>query len=420
MLFKEVEIEKRGFAPYRRFNRSIFEKTKHLARKLKKFRILHINATSSGGGVAELLKSQIALEKGLGLDSRWFVIQGAPAFFEVTKKIHNLLQGKSGFLSAKEKEIFNSESRNFGRDLPKLLKTVRPNVVLIHDPQPAGLADFLSENQPSILRIHIDLSAPNAGALEFIRPHVEKYSRVVISRKDYRPPWFPLKKIKIITPVIDPMIAKNKKTAAGQAKRILVNFGIHPERPLVSQISRFDPWKDPLGVIGAFYHAKKEIPDLQLILAGIIEAADDPEALEIFKRVERYAKGDPSIFLFSNINKLKDISHVEFINAVQTASDIILQKSIREGFGLTVTEAMWKGKVVVGGMASGIMMQIKNGKNGFLVSGPEEAGRRIIELLKNKKLCSRIGREARKSVAKNFLVPKSLGEHFELYLGVAK
>jgi len=412
MLFKEVDIKKRSFAPYRRFNRRLFSKVRKQALGLKGLRILHINASSDGGGVAELLKSQIALEKGLGIDSRWFVVGGPESFFEVTKKIHNLLQGKSGSLTDVEQKLYLSETRRFASSIPTLIKKVRPNIILIHDPQPAALINFLPENITSILRIHIDLSTPNKAAMKFVRPFVEKYDRVIFSRKDYVPSWLPKNKIRIITPVIDPLSQKNKTLSKSVCGKILTGLGVNPNKPLISQISRFDPWKDPLGVLDAFYIAKNKVPDLQLILAGS-KASDDPESIEVFKKVQRYAKGDPSVFFYTEFS---DVG----ISVIQSSSDVILQKSIREGFGLTVTEAMWKGKAVIGGRAAGIMMQIKNGKNGFLVSSPKEAAKRIVELLKNERLRGVIGRAAKKSVAENFLIPESLKNHFETYLGLYK
>lgn len=412
---EEVSVEKRSFAPYRKFNKGHFASVTSRARGLRGKRIVHISATSVGGGVAEILQSQVALEQGLGLDTKWFVIQGPSEFFKITKKIHNLLQGKSGILTSQEKNLYISESSRISSGLPEFFENLRPDLLIIHDPQPAALVNSFPAPTPSILRLHIDLSVPNVSALEFLRPFIEKYSRVIISRKDYRPLWLPLKKTLVITPTIDPFTPKNQKMSTRKAREILMNYGVNPDCPIISQVSRFDAWKDPLGVIEAFYRAKNELPHLQLILAGFFQAADDPESVEIFKRVQRYAKGDPDIFLFENPRLLKDISIDLFVNAIQSASDVVLQKSLREGFGLTVTEAMWKGKPVIGGMSAGIALQIKNGKNGFLVRSPSEAAGHIVTLIKDRKLHIKIGNEAAKSVAKNFLIPRSLKEHFEIY-----
>ncbi len=415
--FIKVRAKRLNFTKYKTLTPKIYTLARKSAKSLKGKSILHINSTALGGGVAELLKSQVPLEENLGIKSQWFTINPPAFFFKITKKMHNLLQGRQGTpISAKEKSTYINVIKKMQPDFEKLINSFRPDLVIIHDPQPLPLIEILeTKKMPAVLRIHIELSAPNPTLMEFLRPLIKKFNLVIFTSKAYKPLWLERKKACFAMPAIDPFSAKNKKMPLPEAESILALYNINIDRPIVAQISRFDSWKDPLGVIGAYYIAKKQIPDLQLVLAGIMEAADDPEAKELFKKVQKHAKGDPDIFLFSNKADLMGIPNAVFINALQTASGVILQKSIREGFGLTVTEAMWKGKAVIGGKTEGIIKQIKNNKNGFLVSSPEEAAKRVVQLLKNPALAKRVGKAARKSVQKNFLMSRLVLDHLRIY-----
>ncbi len=402
----EVSLSVKPFSSYQTLTPLLYKKARRLAAGLKKHRILHINSTSLGGGVAELLSSQVPLERSLGLDSRWFVINTERQFFEITKKIHNLLQGKARSpINVVEEEYYLQIIAELSVGLNNLIKKWRPDVLFIHDPQPLALISHLSFEIPSVLRIHIDTSTPDAATLKFLRPFMEKYDRVIITSPRYRPRWLSPRKTRIIMPAIDPFAEKNRPVL--HAREALVALNIHPDKPIVSQISRFDPWKDPLGVIKTYYIAKNKIPDLQLILVGEM-AADDPEAVEILKRVRRYAEGDPEIFFYTQSND-------RMVNIIQTASNVVLQKSIREGFGLTVTEAMWKERPVVGGKTVGISMQIKNGRNGFLVRSPAGAARAIIKLIRNQKLREKLGKAAKQTVKEKFLISRYILDHLKLY-----
>jgi trehalose synthase len=229
-------------------------------------------------------------------------------------------------------------------------------------------------------------------------------------------PWIEPAKIKVIYPAIDPFSEKNKLISSAAAKKIISRHGINPNKPTISQVSRFDPWKDPLGVITAYRFAKKEIPSLQLVLSGFFEAQDDPEAILIFEQVKKQTAGDPDIHLFYDKKQLKKTSVNIFVNALQTASDIIIQASIREGFGLTITEAMWKEKPIIARKNSGSSLQIKNNKNGILVNSPDEIGKAIIHLFQNKKLKNRIGKAAKLSVRQNFLIQRFVSDNLKLYI----
>jgi len=384
--------------------------------KLKRT-IIHLSSTACGGGVAELLRSQVPMENSFGFESRWLVINAEPKFFDVTKKIHNLLQGKAGFFSKGEKELYLSVNAQLKKKLFKFLEQFENCIIVVHDSQPLSILDAIPKKFSFIWRLHIDLSEPNMQMLKFLRQYIINYNFVVVSNKDYLKflPWIKKVKTKVIYPAINPFSEKNKPIAGSLAKKIIAQCGINPLNPIISQISRFDRWKDPLGVIKAYYLAKKKIPNLQLVLMGILQAQDDPEALSVFKEAQKYAQGDSDIYLFYNQKQLKNFSNDVFVNALQTASEIIIQASIREGFGLTITEAMWKGKPVIARENSGSLLQIKNNKNGILINSYEEMAEAIILLLQDKKLKNKIGKAANLLVKKNFLMQKFVFDNIKIY-----
>ena len=415
-----TNLENLNIRNYRKFSPDIYSCLLQVSKKLRRRDIIHINATAVGGGVAEILKSQVPLENSLGLKSCWLTIKAPRRFFNITKKIHNLLQGKNDVLAEEEMNFYREINKSLGKSFQNFCRQFSKAVVLVHDPQPLPIIDFIPKDFLAILRLHIDLLTPNAVMREALRPFIAKYAAVILSSPHYRIsfPWLQKSKIKIVPPAIDPLSEKNRLMELDTAKIVLEQFGINTSRPIITQVSRFDPWKDPLGIIKAYYIAKNQIPDLQLVLAGFFLAKDDPEAISVFEQVKKHDRGDPDIFLFSDTRKLKDISNDSFVNALYTASDVIIQKSIREGFGLTMTEAMWKAKAVVAGKTSGALLQIKSGKNGILVSSPEEAGRAVVRLLKNKKLRDKLGKAARKSVKQKFLIPRFLLDNLKIYLQI--
>lgn len=406
-------------ADYDRFLKGTGTKLRRLARPLKGKRILHVNATAvnGGGGVAELLRSQVPFERALGLKSRWYVMRAPSRFFAITKQLHNFLQGKSGGLDEASRNFYLEVNRDIGRALLRIAKSFRPDLVVLHDPQPLAGAGIIAAKVPVIARLHEDLLTPNPQMLEFIRPFLMKARRVVLSSRDYKKnfPWLPPRMTSIIYPAIDPLSKKNKPLPLAVARKELQGFGVNPTEPLIAQVSRFDPWKDPMGVIRAYYLAKNAVPNLQLVLLGLILAKDDPQAVDIFNQAKKHAKGDPDIFLFADPRVLRHISNDLLVNAIYTVSDVIVQKSIREGFGLTMTEAMWKGKPIIAGRTSGALVQVKDKKNGILVSSPEEAGRAIVQLLRHPALRTRLGRAARESVRRRFLMPRYIADNLSLY-----
>ena len=414
MLVKR-KIIKRNINGHKKFvSAEEIEKIKKLAKPLKDKKIIHINATPEGGGVAEILESQPPLERSLGIDSSWYFIKEDGKFFSATKKIHNALQGLKIFLTEEEKECY----LNVNKKIAKQLNRLKPDLVIIHDPQPLAISAFY-DGAPMILRIHLDLSAPNQQILDFLNPYIKFYQKVIFSLPEYIIKNFDKSKVVISYPAIDPLTKKNKIIDPKKLKNILQSLNINPSKPIIAQISRFGLWKNPIGVAKAFYIAKKEISDLQLVLLGVMEAQDDPSAPKIYKKVKKYAKGDTDIILISDLKKIKFKNEV-LVNALQNCANPILQLSIREGFGLTVTEGMWHSKVVIGGNAGGIKFQIKNEKNGFLADSPDEAAKRIVEILKNPKLAKKIGENAHLSVKKNFLITKLIKDHLKIYNQVLK
>lgn len=414
---KSNPFSKDALGEYKKLNSRLYQHLAHAINAIRGKAVIHISSTASGGGVAEILTRQVPLENSLGLKSYWLVIKAPQQFFAITKKIHNFLQGKSGFLGEREKMFYLSTNHKLGKTLRKLCQQFDSGVVVVHDPQPLPLVNSIPPHFLPVLRLHVDLSSPNPSTLDFLRPFIDTYSRVILSSKEYQSSflWLRKSKIKIIPPAIDPLSGKNQPMNQRTAENILQQFGINFSRPLITQVSRFDPWKDPLGVIQAYYLAKNNIKELQLVLAGLETATDDPEAEEIFKKVQKHARGDPDIFLFSDPKQLRDISNDVFINALYTASTVVVQKSIREGFGLTITEAMWKGKPVIAGKTSGTVLQIKTGTNGILVSSPQETAKAIVRLLANEALRKRLGQRAKQSVRRKFLLPRLVLDMVRVY-----
>ena len=410
-MLPKVETPTKNLEGYRQFlSDEQFEEIKNLAAPLKGLTINMVNSTPRGGGVAEILKSLTPLLKGLGLNADWYTIPGREDFFEITKEMHNALQGKTyEFTFAHRKRYLEHMERS-----ASLMQDMRADLWLVHDPQPAGVIQFLPHFHPSICQLHIDLSNPNQEVWEFVAGYLTMYDKAVVSSKEFVRPEIKDKAI-VFPPAIDPLMPKNQPCSLEQARQIIQSMGINPQKPLVTQVSRFDPWKDPLGVIKAYKKAKEKIPNLQLAMVGFFMAQDDPEGIRIFEVVKRESEKDLDNFLFSDLSQLGSLKVDEFVNAIQVASDVILQKSVKEGFGLTVTEAMWKGKAVIGGNAAGVRLQIKSGENGFVVGSPEEMAEKIVELINNPEAAKQMGERARLSVEKNFLMPRLLKDYLELF-----
>ena len=381
-----------------------------VASELRGLRIAHLNATAIGGGVAEILQSMVPLFNALGIQTERIVIDPAEAeFFHVTKKIHNLLQGAEGSLSDRELEVYYGNLRQIAMAMRG--DELAADVWFMHDPQLLPLSGMLQEHQPCnsatwLWICHLDLTHPNQSALDSLLPMLQSYHHLVFSLQQYVPVrHLADKPVYIAPPAIDPLAEKNSPVDEREAWEILSNLGIDRSRPLVTQVSRFDTWKDPWGVIDAFRIARESVPGIQLALLGLSQASDDPEAAETLNGVVVHAADDPDIHLFYDPNSLP-VGNDLAVNAFQMASSVLVQKSIREGFGLTVTEGMWKGKPMIGGDAGGIRIQIDDGSNGYLVSSPEECARRIVTLLQDTELAGYIGAAGRASVRRRFLLPR--------------
>lgn len=372
----------------------------------KGLNIAHVNATAVGGGVAEMLQSVVPLQRDLGMNSHWYVIPPRADYFEVTKLIHNFLQGKEGELTQEQKAIYIEHNQL----IASLLDEINADILIIHDPQPAAAISFMKKRPKlCIWRCHIDTSTPNDKVWQFLYPYLEKFDQFIFTTKEFAHQDIALEKINLLTPCIDPFATKNKLIDKNEAINILKSLGVDTTKPLITQVSRLDPWKDPKGVVDAFVLAQKQVPDLQLAFVANM-ASDDPEGAVIAAEIKEYCKDKSGIHFFINLadNDLQ-------VNAFQTASNVIIQKSIREGFALTVTEAMWKGTVVIGGNVGGIKLQITDGKNGFLVNSPQEASKIIIYAINNTDKVKEMGQAAHEKVKNNFLLPHLILNELNLF-----
>ena len=382
----------------------VIDHLRHLAEPLRGSRVVHVNSTREGGGVAEILSWLIPFKQELGLETSWEVIEGGPEFYQCTKSFHNGLQGAPVAIPARQLAAYEQTNRDNAERLRGLLSEA--DFVFIHDPQPAPLFHFCPEHKGKwVWRCHIDLSRPHRAVWKYLRDWVGSYDASIWSLADFAQPLpHPLY---LIAPSIDPLSQKNRDLYPGEVDAVFDRHGLDPDLPLITQVSRYDRFKDPLGVIRSYQLAREYTP-LQLVLAGG-GAADDPEGEEVLREVREAAGDDPNI----HILLLPADSH-RVINALQRASTIVLQKSTREGFGLTVTEALWKGKPVIGGNTGGIRLQVINHQTGFLVSTPEGAALRIRYLLRNRDHLAEMGERGRALVLDNFLVTRHLREYLTL------
>ena len=375
------------------------ESLRAVADGLRGLRVLHLNATPYGGGVAELLRSGIPLLNDLGLVADWKIITGEGRFFDVTKAIHNGLQGAERTLDEDERAAYRATSESNAAQLEE-----EYDVVFVHDPQPAAIPSLRGKGGARwIWRCHIDTAVPNPDTWAFLRPYLAVYDAAVFTLAEFAPPDLPVQHVEIIPPAIDPLSPKNRDLDDATARDILDWIGVDADRPLVTQVSRFDPWKDPLGVIAAYRQARELEPELQLALAGSM-ALDDPEGWEIYRDILAEASEDPLIHVFTNLTGVGNIE----VNAFQRVSDVVVQKSIREGFGLVVSEAMWKGTPVVAGRAGGIPLQMADDAGGLLVDTVDECGRGIVELLADRRSAARLAERGRERVRQHFLLPRLL------------
>jgi trehalose synthase len=374
------------------------------AEKLSGKHFLCINSTYQGGGVAEILNSLVPLFDQVGIDFGWRILHGTPDFFTITKKFHNALQGKKINLSKRTKDIYFETNRRFST-----FTHIHHDLVIVHDPQPLPLISFYEKKQPWVFRCHIDISEPNKEVWDYLKCFVQKYDRFVVSLPEYHKDDLNIPQT-IIHPAIDPVTVKNKPVSDSKVSKYLEKFGVERKKPIISQVSRFDPWKDPIGVVKVFERVKKKM-DCQLVLLGQF-AADDPEGQKVLQTLEKKVNKSP----FRKDIKLLIVDNAFLVNCLQRASSVVIQKSLKEGFGLTVTEAMYKGTPVVASNVGGIPIQLIDRVSGFLHNPTDFNGFScsIIKLLYDEKLRVEMGNAGKEHVKKNFLITRLMLDWLEL------
>ena len=407
-MLQEVALGQKSLADYTHIaGKELAARIRELAEPLKGQRVLHVSATAFGGGVSEILYTIVPLMRDAGIDAHWHVIFGKEEFFNATKLLHNSLQGAPETLSDEQWALFDEINAANAEGLQGEWDTI-----VVHDPQPIGLRRGAPEKSRNwVWRCHIDLSEPNPAPIARLAPLIEEYDATVWHMPAYVPAEVAAANggVRIVPPAIDPLSPKNMAFSPDDAAFVCRQFGIDVDRPLITQVSRFDPWKDPIGVIDAYRQITAEVPDAQLAMVGSM-ATDDPEGREYFQKTYEYADNDPDIKILSNLNNVGAIE----VNAFQSQSDVCLQKSIREGFGLTVTEALWKGRPTIGGNVGGIPLQIEDGISGYLVSSAEECAERSLEILKDPGLGKQLGREGKEHARREFLSPRLLRDWLDL------
>ena len=410
-MLQPVAVGHKTLADYTHLvGRPLVAEIRELAEELQGLKVLHLSATAFGGGVSEILYTLIPLMKDVGIDAEWQIIMGREEFFNATKLMHNALQGHPEDLTPDEWKTYerynamNAETLAAGWD-----------VVIVHDPQPALVQQHVPEKARHwVWRCHIDLSTPNPATMERVVPSLLGYDAALFHMQQYVPERLSSNgsgpTVHIVPPAIDPLSPKNMALSPEDAAFVCDQFGVDVDRPLMCQVSRFDPWKDPLGVIDAYRIVHDEMPELQLALVGSM-ATDDPEGWEFFNSTMEYAGGDPDIHILNNLNQVGAIE----VNAFQSQSDVVIQKSTREGFGLTVSEALWKARPFIGGDVGGIPLQVENGRTGYLVSSPEECARRSLEILRSPELGKDLGRAGKEHVRTHFLTPRLLRDWLRIF-----
>jgi trehalose synthase len=405
-VLQPVAVGSKTLADYTHiFGRDQIAEIRELAEPLQGARVAHISATAFGGGVAEILYTLVPLMKDVGLDVEWQIIYGREEFFNATKLMHNALQGAPDDLTPEQWDTWRRYNEMNAKELPDGW-----DVCLVHDPQPAALHMLVPEKSRGwVWRCHIDLSTPNPATIEQLLPYIRTYPQSLFHAPQYVPDGMQ-GKVNVVPPAIDPLAPKNMALSPEDASYVCKQFGIDIDRPLICQVSRFDPWKDPLGVIDAYRLAKEEIPSVQLALVGSM-ASDDPEGWDFFNATVAHADGDPDIHILNNFNNVGSIE----VNAFQSQADVVVQKSTREGFGLTVSEALWKARPFVGGNVGGIPLQVENGISGYLVDTPEGCAARCADIIKDPALGKALGRRGKEHVRRNFLTPRYLRDYLRIF-----
>jgi trehalose synthase len=407
-MLQEIELSEKRLADYEPIvGEEVIANLLELAQDLRGARVLHVNATAFGGGVAEILQTLIPLMRDVGLEAEWQVIEGSDEFFEVSKASHNGLQGMDIPLTQEMKETWTRQNRYNAGHLEGDY-----DFIVVHDPQPAGLLHF-NESASSkhwIWRCHIDTSQSNPDFWDFFVHFIADYEALIFTMRQYVGPGLEDAHLAIIRPTIDPRSPKNAPIPLADVERVVGGFDVDPNRPLITQVSRFDPWKDPLGVIDAYRLVKRDVPEVQLALVGSM-ADDDPEGWFYLDRTLRHAGEDDDIYVLHNFNGVGAFE----VGCFQYASDVVIQKSTREGFGLVVAEALWKAKPVVGGNVGGIPLQVIDGETGYLVDGVQACADKTLRLLQHPDEAKRMGEAGREHVRRNFLITRHLKDYLQLF-----
>ena len=404
---RDVHVGRKSLADYQSIiPRDLYAEIRELAGPLEGRRVLHVNATSFGGGVAEILYTLVPLMSDVGLGAEWQVITAPGEFFNVTKGYHNGLQGAPFAVTPEVRELYEETCRANAQAVSR-----HYDFVVVHDPQPVAMRRFATADVAPhwIWRCHIDTSTPDAQLYDYLLGFIREYERAIYTMASYAPGDIGVPVVQV-PPAIDPLAPKNMALSPEDASYITHQFGIDEDRSLLLQVSRFDPWKDPLGVIDAYRAVKRVRPEVQLGLVGSM-ASDDPEGWTYLEKVHEYAGGDPDIFILSNLDNVGGVE----INAFQSQAAVVLQKSTREGFGLTVSEALWKARPTVAGAVGGIPLQIEDGVTGYLVSSSAECAQRCLEILEDPAEGRRLALAGKEHVRREFLTPRLLRDYLRLF-----
>jgi trehalose synthase len=408
-LLQPVGVGHKSLADYTHLvGRPLIEEIRTLSEEMAGLRVLHLSATAFGGGVSEILYTLVPLMRDVGLEAEWQVIIGREEFYNATKLMHNALQGNPLDLAPHEWKVYEEYNEINARELAGGW-----DVIIVHDPQPLAVRQHAPEKSKNwIWRCHIDLSTPHPPTVERLVPLIREYDLgSVYHLQQYVPASLdgggP---IHIVPPAIDPLSPKNMALSPEDAAFVCDQFGVDVDRPLMCQVSRFDPWKDPHGVIDAYRIVKEEMPEVQLALVGSM-ATDDPEGWEFFNSTLEYAAGDADIKILNNLNQVGSIE----VNAFQSQAEVVIQKSTREGFGLTVSEALWKARPFIGGDVGGIPLQVQDGTTGYLVSSPEQCAERSLQILREPELGKQLGRAGKEHVRQHFLTPRLLRDWLRIF-----
>jgi trehalose synthase len=405
-VLQPVTLAYKSLADYTHIvGRELIEEIRELAGPLKGKRVVHLSATAFGGGVSEILYTLVPLMSDVGLEVEWQVIYGREEFFNSTKLMHNALQGNPQDLTEEQWGVWRQYNEMNARELSRGW-----DVCIVHDPQPAALYALAPEKSRAwVWRCHIDISTPNPQTLAQLLPYIERYPASLFHVEAYVPAGMN-GGINIVPPAIDPLTPKNMALSHDDAVYVCRQFGIDVTRPMICQVSRFDPWKDPLGVIDAYRLVKEERRDVQLALVGSM-ASDDPEGWDFYNSTLAHAAGDADIHILNNFNNVGAIE----VNAFQSLAEVVVQKSTREGFGLTVSEALWKGRPFIGGDVGGIPLQVTDGVSGYLVRNVEDCAARCLDIINDPALGIALGRRGKEHVRAHFLTPRYLRDYLRIF-----